>query len=60
MSACPPPLPRRHHRRTINAARQYLGLAVDQNGYVLDIQAQRQRDTAAAKKYPRNLPKGLR
>jgi putative transposase len=59
MSACPSRLPRRHHRRTINVARQYLGRAVDQNGYVLDIQAQRQRDTAAAKKFSRKLPKGL-
>jgi putative transposase len=60
MSACPSRLRRRHHRRTINVARQYLGRAVDQNGYVLDIQAQRQRDTAAAKKLSRKLPKGLR
>jgi hypothetical protein len=39
MSACLSRLPRRHHHRTVNVARQYLGRAVDQNGYVLDIQA---------------------
>jgi putative transposase len=59
VSPCPSRLPRRHHRRTINVARQHLGGAVDQNGYVLDIQTQRQRDTAAAKKFSRKLPKGL-
>jgi putative transposase len=59
MSVCPSRLPRRHHRRTINVARQYLGRALDQNGYVLDIHTQRQRDTAAAKKFSRKLPKGL-
>jgi transposase-like protein len=59
MSVCLSRLPRRHHRRMINVARQYLWRAVDQNGYVIDIQTQRQRDTTAAKEFSRKLPKGM-
>jgi putative transposase len=42
-----------------NGERQYLWRAVDQDGNVLDILVQRQRDKHAAKKFFRKLLKGL-
>jgi putative transposase len=44
---------------TINGERHYLWRAVDQDGHVLDILVQRQRDRKAAKKFSRKLLKGL-
>jgi putative transposase len=43
----------------INGTQHYLWRAVDQDGTVLDILVQRRRDTVAAKKFFRRLPKGL-
>ena len=43
---------------TIQGRRQYLWRAVDQDGDVLDILVQRQRDTRAAKQFFRRLLKG--
>ena len=43
----------------INGERQYLWRAVDQDGNVLDILVQRQRDKHAAKQFFRKLLKGL-
>ena len=40
---------------TINARRQYLGRAVDQDGNVLDILVQCRRDAKAAKRFFRTL-----
>jgi putative transposase len=45
--------------RTINGQRHYLWRAVDQDGHVLDILVQRQRDKKAAKRFFRKLLKGL-
>jgi putative transposase len=45
---------------TINGKRHYLWRAVDQDGNVLDILVQRQRNKKAAKKFFRKLLKGLR
>ena len=44
---------------TINGQRHYLWRAVDQDGHVLDILVQRQRDKKAAKRFFRKLLKGL-
>jgi putative transposase len=44
---------------TINKGRHYLWRAVDQEGHVLDILVQRQRNKQAAKKFFRKLLKGL-
>jgi putative transposase len=44
---------------TINKERHYLWRAVDQDGNILDILVQRRRDKAAAKKFFRELVKGL-
>jgi putative transposase len=44
---------------TINKERHYLWRAVDQEGRVLDILVQRQRNKKAAKKFFRKLLKGL-
>ena len=44
---------------TIHGERHYLWRAVDQDGHVLDILVQRQRDKRAAKKFFRKLLKGL-
>jgi putative transposase len=44
---------------TINQERHYLWRAVDEDGAVLDILVQRQRDKKAAKKFFRRLLKGL-
>jgi putative transposase len=44
---------------TINKERHYLWRAVDQEGHVLDILVQRQRNKKAAKKFFRKLLKGL-
>jgi putative transposase len=44
---------------TINGQRQYLWRAVDQDGHVLDILMQGRRDKIAAKKFFRQLLKGL-
>ena len=44
---------------TINGVRQYLWRAVDQERHVLDILVQRRRDKHAAKKFFRQLLKGL-
>jgi putative transposase len=43
---------------TINGKRHYLWRAVDQEGNILDIPAQRRRDKKAAKKFFRKLLKG--
>jgi putative transposase len=43
---------------TIHGKRHYLWRAVDQDGHVLDILVQRQRDKKAAKKFFRKLLKG--
>ena len=45
---------------SINGQRSYLWRGVDQDGNVLDILVQRQRDKAAAKRFFRKLLKGLR
>ena len=45
---------------TINGKRHYLWRAVDQDGDVLDILVQKQRDKRAAKRFFRKLLKGLR
>jgi putative transposase len=44
---------------TINKERYYLWRAVDQDGHVLDILVQRRRDKRAAKRFFRQLLKGL-
>jgi putative transposase len=44
---------------TTQRERQYLWRAVDQDGKILDILVQRKRDTKAAKKFFRKLPKDL-
>lgn len=44
---------------TINGARHYLWRAVDQDGHILDILVQPQRDKQAAKQFFRRLLKGL-
>ena len=44
---------------TIHGQRHYLWRAVDQDGHVLDILVQRQRDKQAAKRFFRKLLKGL-
>jgi len=44
---------------TIQGERHYLWRAVDQDGHVLDILVQRRRDKRAAKKFFRQLLKGL-
>ncbi len=44
---------------TIKGERHYLWRAVDQEGNVLDILVQRQRNKQAAKKFFRKLLKGL-
>ena len=45
---------------TIRGKRHYLWRAVDQDGHILDILVQRRRDKKAAKKFFRELLKGLR
>jgi putative transposase len=45
---------------TIKGNRHYLWRAVDHEGNVLDILVQRRRDKNAAKKFIRQLLKGLR
>jgi putative transposase len=45
---------------TINGERHYLWRAVDQEGNILDILVQRRRDKQAAKKFFRQLLKGLK
>jgi putative transposase len=45
---------------TIRGEQQYLWRAVDQEGNILDILVQRQRNKKAAKKFFRKLLKGLR
>jgi putative transposase len=45
---------------TIRGERHYLWRAVDQEGNILDILVQRQRNKKAAKKFFRKLLKGLR
>jgi len=44
---------------TIDGERHDLWRAVDQDGYILNILVQRQRDKKAAKTCFRKLPKGL-
>jgi putative transposase len=44
---------------TTQRERQYLWRAVDQDRKILDILVQRKRDTKAAKKFFRKLPKDL-
>jgi putative transposase len=44
---------------TIRGERHYLWRAVDQDGHVLNILVQRQRDKQAAKRFFRKLLKGL-
>ena len=45
---------------TINATTHYLRRAVDQHGNVLDILVQSRRNAVAAKRFLRQLLKGLR